>query len=882
MLYVQELEYQYDKRYKQSKSSDTQWVVKLLGQTAADRELITYLERNKNLTLSEFFEAIIQALGRNKSVQKAPKVLKVRNNQKTKAPKLPCKIKRSHQRFSVKQSNYTRNAPFSDPEFPATGQSLGKLAHKVSSWKRVTEITRGARLFVDGVDEGDVIQGELGNCWFLGALSLIAASGNEFVEDLFVLKNFEGGHFVCKFYKDGAWVKVEIDDRIPCNSSGRPAFASCADPNEFWVPLIEKAYAKLHGGYDTIESGAISYALKDLTGEAVEHLQLDEPATLPCNPGMNNLWDLLVDNIKESHLMGCSIISSVALPEEKNSFNLLLNHAYSLIDCQSVLGNKLIRLRNPWGNYEWNGRWSDGAAEWTPELMRHFGNYEFANDGTFFMCFEDFTRFFNSIHVLRLLTDDVGDVWQKESMTGEWTEATAGGFLSFPTWAKNPQIKITAINPNTRVFVCLSQEDIRYHGKNQKHDVFGLTVLKGDRRSAGGQKKISFTEQDKLKTSVFYPGRDVSLEFTIAQPGDNGHAILIPCFFQPNIRSQFNILMYSQHPATFQMLSDQPNNNARQQSMRAGPGNDQNKFGSNPQGSNPYASGNFSNNNQGGYNQGGGQGGFNNAQAYAPTNSVDSQWTMNNSGGCMNHPTWINNPQFIMKCDRECEVTVTLTQYPEAGQPVEYIGMYLFDASKLHGYRLGDMKLHPGEKIQFINMPSVSAVIKVPNPSMPLLLLPATFEPGKSIQFNVTVDATVGNATLRPAKDWKEGSFAGQWVAGQAGGCMNHRSWQQNPSYVLSLNGNGPMTFDVALSVPNPLSTGLGFYLFEDKLKNGVPSLLGLIGHPPFAVRSLTNIFTFKDIQPGRYVILPCTFEPNHLSPFYLTILGTTNFTLSK
>ena len=66
-----------------------------------------------------------------------------------------------------------------------------------------------------------------------------------------------------------------IDDRIPCFSySKKPVFGSCSQLHELWVPLIEKAYAKLHGCYEALISGFIDDALNDMTGLVAEKIQL--------------------------------------------------------------------------------------------------------------------------------------------------------------------------------------------------------------------------------------------------------------------------------------------------------------------------------------------------------------------------------------------------------------------------------------------------------------------------------------------------------------------------------------------------------------------------------------------------------------------------------
>ena len=81
------------------------------------------------------------------------------------------------------------------------------------------------------------------------------------------------------------------------------------------------------------------------------------------------------------------------------------DHAYSLLRAVDYDGNRLCQVKNPWGETEWNGPWSDGSKEWTPEAMKAL-EYKFGNDGIFWMPYADFLRRYSQVWRTRLFTDD--------------------------------------------------------------------------------------------------------------------------------------------------------------------------------------------------------------------------------------------------------------------------------------------------------------------------------------------------------------------------------------------------------------------------------------------------------------------------------------------
>ena len=65
---------------------------------------------------------------------------------------------------------------------------------------------------------------------------------------------------------------------------------------------------------------------------------------------------------------------------------------------------RLLKIRNPWGSFEWKGAWSDNAPEWGANplvraQLRPKVGASGADDGIFWMPWEDFVEHFNNIDV---------------------------------------------------------------------------------------------------------------------------------------------------------------------------------------------------------------------------------------------------------------------------------------------------------------------------------------------------------------------------------------------------------------------------------------------------------------------------------------------------
>lgn len=58
-------------------------------------------------------------------------------------------------------------------------------------------------------------------------------------------------------------------DKTARNSMDALYFARAGESQDTWVPLVEKAFAKLYGDYASIMGGRVSESLEDITGCAL-------------------------------------------------------------------------------------------------------------------------------------------------------------------------------------------------------------------------------------------------------------------------------------------------------------------------------------------------------------------------------------------------------------------------------------------------------------------------------------------------------------------------------------------------------------------------------------------------------------------------------------
>lgn len=316
---------------------------------------------------------------------------------------------------------------FTDPNFPPNknsllalkpnGDPIDKVAYQkykngispsVIGWSRPEEIFNGKdyKLF-EGISVDDIAQGTLPDCYFLSAVASVAKYP-KLIRGLFKTDTInQNGYYEIVLHIDGRPQIVVIDDFIPCyNFFKMPCFAK-PNGSEIWVLLLEKAFAKVNGGYLNIMYGFNKESLEILTGFGSKYfiwLNFNKKEDNQLVEFKNNLLKELLNAFKNKNVL-VSLLTHSYVNSNKDS-GLVDNHCYSVLDALEITSkNKkvnLIKLRNPHGLYEWKGDWSDDSPLWGPEEKAQVKLSE-DEDGIFFMSMDDVFKYFRNLEICQMV-----------------------------------------------------------------------------------------------------------------------------------------------------------------------------------------------------------------------------------------------------------------------------------------------------------------------------------------------------------------------------------------------------------------------------------------------------------------------------------------------
>ncbi|KAF8194982.1 hypothetical protein BJ912DRAFT_1085652 [Pholiota molesta] len=358
--------------------------------------------------------------------------------------------------------------------------------------KRVTEIFDKPVFFgPDGPNASDIRQGELGNCWFLAALSAVSTVPG-LVEKFCVARDEEVGVYGFIFFRDCYWQPVIVDDLLfwsppkfdeltpsekvlyyndrdmyhqVAEKTGKGLkYARSGNVGETWVPLIEKAYAKLHGDYASLEGGFLSDAIEDLTGGVATSFQMADLL----NPA--KFWDDELQHAGlKTHLFGVTFHMNEARSEvaKPTVQGLIPSHAYSVLRARESKGKRFVVIRNPWGDSEWTGPWADGSKEWKGKWFQVLDElqHEFGDDGKFVMEYSDFLSVFGQIDRATLFDAS----WVMSSI---WLHITPQPI--FHPWTYGDAYYYFTLKQPSPSVIVLSQTDHRYFNRLNGEDPWWL------------------------------------------------------------------------------------------------------------------------------------------------------------------------------------------------------------------------------------------------------------------------------------------------------------------------------------------------------------------------------------------------------------------------
>ncbi|ETN37191.1 uncharacterized protein HMPREF1541_08181 [Cyphellophora europaea CBS 101466] len=306
--------------------------------------------------------------------------------------------------------------PFIDlPELPLSDIQLESF----DGWKRPNEALSSMRF--PGASEGnevcmttrqiskiDLVQDLTSDCSVVASLcagSSRVGRGHQMISSTFVYPwDYKehtfglspNGKYILKFYFNGCWRRVVIDDRLPTSKTSRVLHVvdrTC--PGRLWPTLVEKAYLKVRGGYDFPGSNS-GTDLAVITGWIPQQVFLHDD-----DVDSDSLWKELFDATTEGHSI-ITVGTGKLSRREQKQLGLAAEHDYAVLEMKERGGVKELLVKNPWMDGDvWKGasrRRPNPNSETDPETAPEDDSNDMV-PGTFWMDFNSVFQHFENLYI---------------------------------------------------------------------------------------------------------------------------------------------------------------------------------------------------------------------------------------------------------------------------------------------------------------------------------------------------------------------------------------------------------------------------------------------------------------------------------------------------
>ncbi|HCC03803.1 MAG TPA: hypothetical protein DEP51_02955 [Clostridiales bacterium] len=268
-------------------------------------------------------------------------------------------------------------------------------------WRRIADIVPKPAIFEDTINMDLIKYGRVSLPYLYCVLSSLATHYPAIFNKIILTKEYNPeGKYEVRLYVDGEFKTIVVDDYFPCIRGTNVYYFTRPANFEMWPILIEKAWAKVNGGYLNIVNcwpGDFFRALTGFTYDEYVHPAMDK----------ETLFKELDEVFKNKGLAFGLTIEDPEV-EAKGLFSL---HSYVLEAVEKVEVEQdkfvhLVKIRDAEEEANWVGDYAPNSTAWTEAIKSKISPEKLnMKDYEYWMTLEDYFRLFIRTDVCHMLTD---------------------------------------------------------------------------------------------------------------------------------------------------------------------------------------------------------------------------------------------------------------------------------------------------------------------------------------------------------------------------------------------------------------------------------------------------------------------------------------------